>query len=155
LPSDLSLEDALRWIVDQPEAVGGRKVLLVLDQFEQWLHEHRAEREAPLVRALLACDGGRLQCLFRVEFLLAMYRLADVLEIDWHRGRNMELLDLFDPEHARKVLAEFGRSYERLPADLTTMTQPQEHFLEQAVAALKVMVCADLFKSGSRAELAV
>jgi hypothetical protein len=36
-----------------------RKVL-VLDQFEQWLHARRNEENAELVQALRQCDGGRL-----------------------------------------------------------------------------------------------
>ena len=35
----------------------GRKVLLVLDQFEQWLHAKRGEENTELVAALRHCDG--------------------------------------------------------------------------------------------------
>ena len=36
----------------------GKKVLIVLDQFEQWLHGNRRERHTELVQALRQCDGG-------------------------------------------------------------------------------------------------
>ncbi len=36
----------------------GQKVLLVLDQFEQWLHAKRSEENTELVQALRQCDGG-------------------------------------------------------------------------------------------------
>jgi hypothetical protein len=42
-------------------------VLLVLDQFEQWLHAKRAEDNTQLVQALRQCDGERLQCIVLVR----------------------------------------------------------------------------------------
>ena len=45
----------------------GRKVVIIIDQFEQWLHAHRAEPEAELVKALRQCDGGRLQAIVMVR----------------------------------------------------------------------------------------
>src|SRR5205807_3857951 len=46
------------------------------------------------------------------------------------------LVDLFDLLHARKVLAEFGRAYGRLPDNLGQCTKDQHAFLDQAVAGL-------------------
>ncbi len=40
----------------------GRKVLIVLDQFEQWLHADY-EVEGELAQALRQCDGINVQCL--------------------------------------------------------------------------------------------
>src|SRR5262249_32212262 len=53
-----------------------RKVLLVLDQFEQWLHARRAEENAELVAALRHCDGEHVQALVLVrdDFWLAASR---------------------------------------------------------------------------------
>jgi len=45
----------------------GQKVLLVLDQFEQWLHAKKEEKNSDLVQALRQCDGGRLQCIVTVR----------------------------------------------------------------------------------------
>jgi hypothetical protein len=138
LPQDLSVEEALPWVAESREKSADRKVLVVLDQFEQWLHAHRTEQDTALVRALQACDGTRLQCLLmiRVEFQTAAFRLAERLETDWRTDRNMKLVDLFDSLHARKVLADFGRSYGRLPEDLDTISDEQNQFLDQTVASL-------------------
>ena len=51
-------------------------------------------------------------------------------------GHNFATVDLFDPGHARKVLAEFGRAFGRLPANPAELTPEQERFLDQAVAGL-------------------
>src|SRR5262249_35719059 len=61
---------------------GGKKVLVVLDQFEQWLHAKRAEENTELVQALRQCDGGRMQCvvLVRDDFWLAVSRFMKALE---------------------------------------------------------------------------
>ena len=61
--------------------------------------------------------------------------MAD-LEVELVQGRNMAPVDLFDPLHARKVLAEFGRAYGRLPAGLGQCTAAQDAFLDQAVSGL-------------------
>ena len=45
-------------------------------------------------------------------------------------------MDLFDPGHARKVLAEFGRAFGRLPASPAEPAPDEERFLDQAVAGL-------------------
>ncbi|HKB03452.1 MAG TPA: protein kinase [Gemmataceae bacterium] len=117
---------------------GGRKVLVVLDQFEQWLHAHPADDDPELVRALRHCDGRRVQAvvLVRDDFWLAVSRFLRALEVDLVPGRNVALVDLFDPDHARKVLFAFGRSYGKLPDRAEALTREQDEFLRQAVAGL-------------------
>ncbi|MCI0465092.1 MAG: AAA family ATPase, partial [Gemmataceae bacterium] len=46
---------------------GEKKVLLVLDQFEQWLHAQRPEQNTDLVQALRQCDGVHVQALVLVR----------------------------------------------------------------------------------------
>jgi len=48
-------------------------VLLVVDQFEQWLHARRAEEKTELAQALRQCDGEHVQCvlLVRDDFWMA------------------------------------------------------------------------------------
>ena len=60
-----------------------RKVLLVLDQFEQWLHAKRGEENTELVAALRQCDGEHLQAVVMVrdDFWLAATRFMRDLEI--------------------------------------------------------------------------
>src|SRR5262249_34017524 len=109
-----------------------------LDQFEQWLHAKRSEENTELVQALRQCDGGRVQCLVLVrdDFWLAVSRFMKALEVEILEGRNSALVDLFDPMHARKVLAGFGRAYGRLPDKLGECTKDQHAFLDHAVAGL-------------------
>jgi hypothetical protein len=138
LPAGAGLVEALAALRQGRGLPPGRKVLLVLDQFEQWLHARRQEEDTELVQALRQCDGGRVQALVMVrdDFWLAVSRFMAELEIDIRQGDNTALADLFDPLHARKVLAEFGRAFGRLPEDPAARTGEQEAFLDQAVAGL-------------------
>jgi eukaryotic-like serine/threonine-protein kinase len=126
-----------------------QKVLIVLDQFEQWLHANRQVRNSELVQALRQCDGGRVQCIVMVrdDFWLASSRFMRELEIKLIEGQNSALVDLFDLDHARKVLAAFGRAYGRLPETQGEMTREQKDFLKQAVLELargRRIVCVRL-----------
>ena len=134
----LGLVDTLAALRRGQGLAPGQKVLLVLDQFEQWLHARRHEQDTELVRALRQCDGGRVQAvvLVRDDFWLAVSRFMTDLELDIRQGDNAALVDLFDPLHARKVLAEFGRAFGRLPEDRATLTHAQGDFLDRAVAGL-------------------
>ena len=115
-----------------------RKVLVVLDQFEQWLFAHRSEPSTDLVAALRQCDGEHLQaiCLVRDDFWMAATRFMRDLEIDLVPDRNVAAVDLFDPKHARKVLAAFGGAYEALPRRTEDLTREHGAFLDQAVDGL-------------------
>jgi hypothetical protein len=114
----------------------GQKVLIVLDQFEQWLHA-RKEENSELVQALRQCDGGRVQCIVMVrdDFWMAATRFMRDLEVRLLEGQNSAAVDLFDLEHARKVLAAFGRAFGKLP-DNSETGREQKEFLKQAVAGL-------------------
>jgi formylglycine-generating enzyme required for sulfatase activity len=116
----------------------GQKVMVVLDQFEQWLHARRAEPETQLHQALRHCDAEHLQCLclVRDDFWVAASRFMQVLEIELIEGQNLALVDLFDPLHARKVLAEFGQAYSKLPENLGALSRDQKAFLDRAVEGL-------------------
>jgi serine/threonine protein kinase len=116
----------------------GRKTLIVLDQFEQWLHARGGEDDTELLRALRQCDGARVQCIVMVrdDFWIAISRFMKNLEVRLLEGHNIALVDLFDPSHARKVLMAFGSAFERLPANSSQVTSEQRKFVEQAIAAL-------------------
>ena len=88
----------------------GKKVLIVLDQFEQWLHAEEGRTKHELVQALRQCDGGRVQCVVMVrdDFWMAVTRFMRELETRLLEGQNSAAVDLFDLDHARKVLAAFG-----------------------------------------------
>ena len=116
----------------------GRKIVLVLDQFEQWLHSTTDYTRSELVQSLRQCDGGRLQCLLLVrdDFWLPVSRFMRSLEVKLIEDHNSALVDLFDRDHAVRVLAAFGRAYGRLPLRTREMTKEQHRFLEAAVGAL-------------------
>lgn len=116
----------------------GKKVLIVLDQFEQWLHAKKEEENTELVQALRQCDGGRVQCIVMVrdDFWLAATRFMGALEVELLQGQNTALADLFDLDHARKVLGAFGRAFGRLPENISASTREQKDFLKQSVAGL-------------------
>ena len=138
LPAELGLVEVLAALRRGRFLAPGQNVLLVLDQFEQWLHAKRMEKHTELVQALRQCDGSRVRCIVMVrdDFWLALSRFMSDLDVELLQGQNMALVDLFDPRHARKVLAAFGRAFGALPERETDSTRDQEGFLDQAVAGL-------------------
>ena len=112
-----------------------RSVLIVLDQFEQWLHSHPDPTDTELVRTIRQCDGVRVQCvvLIRDDFWLALNRFMEAVESPLQLGRNAMMVDLFDRRHARKVLVEFGRGYGQLPAAPEAPDRDQERFIDGAI----------------------
>ena len=138
LPTDGGLAERLASVRCGRGPREGQKLLLVIDQFEQWLHGKGENERRSLIEALRQCDGDRLQCLLLVrdDFWVALSRFMAELEIDLVQGHNTAMVDLFDLRHAHKVLAEFGRAFEQLPENLGTLTAAQETFLKRAVAGL-------------------
>jgi eukaryotic-like serine/threonine-protein kinase len=138
LPADSGLVESLATLRRGQGLMPGRKVLVVLDQFEQWLFARRGVQGSELVAALRQCDGEHLQalCMVRDDFWMAATRFMRDLEIDLVPDRNVAVVDLFDPRHARKVLTAYGRAFEALPPRAGDLTKEQNFFLDQAVAGL-------------------
>jgi serine/threonine protein kinase/formylglycine-generating enzyme required for sulfatase activity len=138
LAADLGLRDTLAALRRGQGAPAGKKVVIVLDQFEQWLHASRDEENAELVQALRQCDGGRVQCVVMVrdDFWLSVSRFLMALEVRLLEGHNSGLVDLFDRDHARKVLIAFATAFGRLPERAGERSKEQQEFLSQAVAGL-------------------
>jgi formylglycine-generating enzyme required for sulfatase activity len=115
---------------------GGKKVVLVLDQFEQFLHAHPGEESSELLEALRQCDGAHVQAvvLVRDDFWMAATRFFRALEVRLVEGHNSVAVDRFDLRHARKVLAAFGRAFGALPEG--GCSPEQDQFLDAAVAQL-------------------
>jgi eukaryotic-like serine/threonine-protein kinase len=115
----------------------GGKVLVVLDQFEQWLHAHPTDPDAAMVRALRQCDGVRIQALVLVrdDFWMAVTRFFQALEVPLVEGSNSAAVELFDAPHARRVLAEFGRAFGRVPEGREPEGELSQ-FLDRAVGEL-------------------
>ncbi|QDV45146.1 Serine/threonine-protein kinase PknB [Stieleria neptunia] len=116
----------------------GKKVLLVIDQFEQWLYSVEQPEHSVLAKALRQCDGEHVQCILMVrdDFWLAFSRFMDHLEVDLMQNKNMALIDLFDPQHARRVLTEFGRAFGRLPEHSAELSRDARSFVAQAIEGL-------------------
>jgi eukaryotic-like serine/threonine-protein kinase len=138
LPRGFGLVDSLaslrRGRIVPPE----RKVLLVLDQFEQWLHSKQCEENSELVAALRHCDGEHVQAivLVRDDFWMAATRFMRDLEIRLLEGENSAAVDLFDPRHARKVLTAFGRAYGALSDNIGDLGSDQNSFLDESISGL-------------------
>jgi formylglycine-generating enzyme required for sulfatase activity/predicted Ser/Thr protein kinase len=135
LPAGCGLPEAAAALREGRAARGGSKALVVLDQFEHWLHGHPEADDGDLVRALRQCDGAGLQALLLVrdDFWMAITRFLRVLEVRPIEGDNASAVEPFDARHAGSVLAELGRGLGRLhdPAG------PDEaRFLERAVKNL-------------------
>lgn len=127
----------------------GHKVLIVLDQFEQWLHGRHDQQNTELMQALRQCDGEHIQCILMVrdDFWLAVSRFMLELEVDLISQHNIALVDLFDVDHARRVLAAFGQALGKFPVSTTDMSRQQRDFLTQAVQSLATegkVVCVRL-----------
>ncbi len=138
LADKLNLHETLAALRRGQGVPTGRKVLIVFDQFEQWLHAKKEEQNTELVQALRQCDGGRLQCIVMVrdDFWMAVIRFMRELEVRLLEGQNSAAIDLFDTDHARKVLAAFGRAFGKLPEQSGQLSKEQREFLTQAVAGL-------------------
>ena len=114
------------------------KVLIVLDQFEQWLQAHPAETEATLVRALRQCDGRHVQAIVMVrdDFWTTVGRFFRALEVPMVEGLNSSPVGLPDARHARAVLEAFGRACDRFTGPGGGPSTEEGKFLEAAADGL-------------------
>ena len=138
LEDNLNLKDTLAALRRGQGIPVGKKVLIVLDQFEQWLHAKKDEENSDLVQALRQCDGGRVQCVVMVrdDFWMAATRFMRELEVRLVEAQNSAVVDLFPIRHAEKVLAGFGRAFGALPDNLSEVNKEQKSFLSQSVVGL-------------------
>ena len=112
-------------------------MLLVLDQFEQWLHARRGEENTELVAALRQCDGEHVQAVVMVrdDFWLAASRFMRDLEIRLVEGENIGARrSLRSPpcqEGADGIRAGVS---ERCPRSVGDLAAIKNAFLDQAIA---------------------
>jgi serine/threonine protein kinase len=138
LPDHLGLKETLAALRRGLGVGKGKKVLLVLDQFEQFLYAKKAEENTVLVQALRQCDGSRLQCLLMVrdDFWMAATRFLQELEVRLLEGQNSAAVDLFPIRHAERVLTAFGRAFGAWPEGDAGENDEPRRFVEQAVQGL-------------------
>ncbi len=138
LPEELGLRESMAWLRVRSATAEPKNYLIVIDQFEQWLHARSGERSEELVQALRQCDGRCVRCLISVrdDFWMAITRFLRDLDVRIVEGKNSAAVDLFDEAHARRVLIQFGVAYGRLPAHQADISPEQHRFLDRSVAQL-------------------
>ena len=116
----------------------GTKSLLIIDQFEQWLHAHPDPENTVLAKALRQCDDQYVQCILMVrdDFWMGITEFARILDVRLIEGHNSQAVDCFRPSHAKKVLTEFGRAYGDLPESSKPLSTSQEQFLDLTIDQL-------------------
>src|SRR5205814_1332133 len=67
LPASSPLAEALARLRRAQDLPPGKKIVLVLDQFEQCLHAGAEDHNSGLIGALRQCDGQHVQCLVMVR----------------------------------------------------------------------------------------
>ena len=158
LPATTSLSETLQLLRRGHGLAAGQKVLIVLDQFEQWLDANHELRGQELIQALRQCDGEHLQCiiLVRDEFCLRATQFLKELEIPVSLGKNTAMVDLFHQDHAAKILSMIGHAFGRLPEHIEDQSPEQQAFVQQALAGLaqqekfaciRLSLFADMMKS--------
>ncbi len=138
LPADLDLPETLRELLARSGCSPKKKVVIILDQFEQWLQSNRGEEEPPLAKVLSQCDGQKVQAILMIrdDFWMAMTRFMGKVGVELHQWQNFAAVDLFDLRHAKEVLTAFGQAFDALPQDLDDLTKGQKEFLELAIREL-------------------
>lgn len=145
---------------------GGRKLLLVIDQAEQWLRAGEStaavedvldshgetlpsgggdelmpglEEGPALLNTLRQCDGTQIQMLILVrdDFWRSVSRLLAEADVQLDNN-NSALVDLFETRHAEMVLESFGRAYHCLPEDpVVPLPKTAHEFIRESVRSLE------------------
>jgi predicted transcriptional regulator len=134
LPHGSPLFSTLQGKQDIP---AGKKVMIVLDQFEQWLHAKFDTENSELLLALKECDGEKVQCVLMVrdDFWTPVSRFLKQLGVEQQEGKNIQMIDFFEHRHAKNVLVAFGKSLGRLGTS-GNLTNEQSGFLDAALSTL-------------------
>lgn len=127
-----------------------KKIVICIDQFEQWLFSHSSTLEdSALTQALRQCDGIHMQCVLMVrdDFWMGVSRLMQALDLTISENHNASAVDLFDKRHARRVLMLFGSALGRLTEKESALSSRQNQFLDAAIDYLSVdgrVICVQL-----------
>jgi len=154
LDENLNLVDTLTHI----RRTRQHRVVLIIDQFEQWLHAHRGNTDAELVQALRQCDGVHVQAIvmIRDDFAMAAARFMQSLDIAILQGHNFATVDLFEADHAKNVLIRFGQAFGKLPANSEKLSVDEQSFVTDVtnglaqdgkVVSVRLSLFAEMVKS--------
>ncbi len=141
-----TLADAVRWLQnparDGQSAGDGlccQRWVIFIDQFEQWLHHRHLRHDQGLATALASCDGKTVMpvLIVRDDFWMSISRFMNELDIPIVEGENAAAIDLFDLDHACRVLQLFGQANGDLPADASRLTAAQHEFIRLAIDDLQ------------------
>ncbi|QDT30781.1 bifunctional serine/threonine-protein kinase/formylglycine-generating enzyme family protein [Thalassoglobus polymorphus] len=104
------LPEMTRRIRKRPLPHANQKVVIVIDQFEQWLQGRQIDSDQELVQALRQCDGHSIQCLLivRDDYWVELSQFMRVVEASLNEGDNAMAVPEFTIEHAKTVLTKFG-----------------------------------------------
>ncbi len=138
MPVERGLSAALREVRLGNVLAKGDKLLLVLDQFEQWLASAGDFMECELTAAIRQCDTENVQVLLLVrdDFWLSASQFFKCLQRRIQESRNAMAIPLLDERHARRVLEAYGRACGALPAGEKPLSNQQNRFVRQAVESL-------------------
>ena len=133
LPVDLDLKETLAALRRGQGVPPGTKVLIVLDQFEQWLHSKGKEENTELVQAVRQCDGGRAQCIVMVrdDFWLGVSRFMRSWKSLWSKGITSAWSISSMSIMRARILRAFGRAFGRLPEKESDSTTEANIFLRR------------------------
>ena len=148
LPENLNLVESVAALRRPGILDPGQKVVIIVDQFEQWLHTWTG---APcgLTNALRQCDGGRVQSVVMVrdDFWMSATGFMRELEVPIAEGINSAAVHLPDARHAEYVLEAYGRAFGTLPEHHERLSKANRQFLRRSVADMTrdgKVVCARL-----------
>ena len=138
LSTELTLSELLTAIRRGQGLEDDQTLLIVVDQFEQWLQTNEITENAELVRAFRQCDGVRVQVLLivRDDFWMSVTHFFRMLDVRLSEGTNCTAVELFDIHHAEIVLTAFGRAFGALPAAPAPPLKDQKSFMTKSVTEL-------------------
>jgi WD40 repeat protein len=130
-----TLADALAAVAQGQGLEPGQKLLILLDQFEQWLHARRGQDQAELAEALRLCNGETLQCLLLVrdDFWTALTSFLQLIPVELDTGHNATMVGLFSVSHTRYLLTVFGQAFGKIAA---SPVPEQQAFIDEAASGI-------------------
>ena len=135
ISKDLSLSMTLREIRERDFACETFKLLLVIDQFEQWLYPEANDTNRELLLAIRQSDGIQVQTILcvRDDFWLEISQFMEEVGEPLSQSHNCAPSVLFDRDHARRVLSLFGDAYGKLSRSPDRLTQSEADFIDSAL----------------------